>query len=95
MVDKSSTGGEIRLRLIGPSRGLRRLAARVGDGSEISGRLLRLVKARTRDMMLFVVKLDVDFEYYCIGRLASRLLSIRLFVCNGRAIALCIDRMFR
>ena len=48
MVDKSSSGAEICLRLIGP---ILVLAARVGDCKGISGRLLRLVKALVRDMV--------------------------------------------
>lgn len=46
VVDKSSSGAEICLRLIGL---FLVLAAR--DGREISGRLVRLVKALARDMV--------------------------------------------
>ena len=47
VVDRSSSGAEICLRLIGP---FLVLAAR--DGKEISGRLERLVKALARDMVM-------------------------------------------
>ena len=57
----------MRLRLIGPSRGLRRLAARVGDGSEISGRLVRLVKARTRDMVMLGVGVGTEMNDTVFG----------------------------
>ena len=46
VVDKSASGAEICLRLIDP---FLVLAAR--DGREISGRLVRLVKALARDMV--------------------------------------------
>lgn len=46
VVDRSASGAEICLRLIGP---VLVLAARVGI--EISGRLERLVKALARDMV--------------------------------------------
>lgn len=49
VVDKSSSGAEISLRWIGPSRFLV-LEVRTGDGIEISGRRLRLVKALARSI---------------------------------------------
>jgi len=57
VVDRRATGEEINFRLIGAAPGWRMLAARVGaaETKVISGRLLRLVKARARDMVKMVV----------------------------------------
>jgi len=51
VVEISSSGAEIVFLSIGPSQRLT-LVMRVGDGGEVSGRLLRLVNALTSAMVV-------------------------------------------